>query len=114
MSSQKRSKIRARSPFTGPATCLSRRKCERMLERELCVTNQLGLHARAAAQLVRLASGYKSRITLTRPDNGVTANAKSILSVLHLAAAFGIRMTISVDGADEQDAIEKITRLFAD
>jgi len=85
-----------------------------MLERELCVTNQLGLHARAAAQLVRLASGFACRITLTRQDNGASANAKSILSVLYLAASLGVKITIVADGIDEQDAMQQITKLFTD
>lgn len=85
-----------------------------MLERDISITNALGLHARAAAQLVRLASGFKCRITLHRLDSGVTANAKSILSVLHLAAGCGVNITVTADGADEKDAIEQITKLFAD
>lgn len=85
-----------------------------MLERSLSITNALGLHARAAAQLVRLASGFKCRIILRRLDSGVTANAKSILSVLHLAAGFGIEISVTADGVDEQYAIEQITKLFAD
>jgi len=85
-----------------------------MLEREFSVTNQLGLHARAAAQLVRLASGFQCRIELVRRDNGIAANAKSILSVLHLAAAYGVEMTIIADGIDEREAIDRITMLFTE
>ena len=47
-----------------------------MLETKITVSNQLGLHARAAARLVRLAGNYKSEIELKRMDNGVSANAK--------------------------------------
>ena len=85
-----------------------------MREAELSITNALGLHARAAAHLVRLASGFKCGITLTRLDSGVSANAKSILSVLHLAAGCGTKMIVTADGVDEEDAIERITKLFAD
>lgn len=85
-----------------------------MLERELCVSNQLGLHARAAAQLVRLASKFECRIVLHRDDTGVSANAKSILSVLHLAAGFGVTIRITSDGVDETEALEQIIKLFAD
>ena len=85
-----------------------------MLEQSLRITNALGLHARAAAQLVRLASGFKCRITLTRQDSGVSANAKSILSVLHLAAGYGVYITVTAAGVDEQDAIEHLIKLFAD
>ena len=58
-----------------------------MLESKLLVVNRLGLHARAAAQLVRAAAKFSSSITLFRADRNVFANGKSILSVLALAAA---------------------------
>ena len=83
-----------------------------MLEVTVRVTNTLGLHARAAAQLVRLANSFKSEIVLTRTDTKVTANAKSILSVLNLAAAFGIELQITANGEDESKAITSITSLF--
>lgn len=83
-----------------------------MLESEVKIINPLGLHARAAAQLVRLAGTFSSRIKLKRTDNNVVADAKSILSVLTLAAARGTRLTIEADGADEAEAIEKIAQLF--
>ena len=85
-----------------------------MLEATVRLTNTLGLHARAAAQLVRLANRFKSRIILTRLDSAVTANAKSILSVLSIAASYGVELKITADGVDEQDAIDQITKLFAD
>jgi phosphotransferase system HPr (HPr) family protein len=83
-----------------------------MLEARVRVTNTLGLHARAAAQLVRLANSFESEIILTRPDTRVSANAKSILSVLNLAAALGIDLQITADGTDESEAITAITLLF--
>jgi phosphotransferase system HPr (HPr) family protein len=83
-----------------------------MLEAEVNVTNRLGLHARAAAQLVRLAGQFKSDVKLMRSDNNVVADAKSILSVLRLAAACGALLKIEVDGADEQKAIAAIKELF--
>jgi len=83
-----------------------------MLEAKVKVINQLGLHARAAAQLVRLASKYKSRIHLIRADNAVIADAKSILSVLTLAAAKGTELKIEVNGDDEQTALQATVELF--
>ena len=83
-----------------------------MLEATVRVTNTLGLHARAAAQLVRLANRFKSEIVLTRTDTGISANAKSILSVLNLAAALGAELRISANGDDESEAITGITSLF--
>ena len=85
-----------------------------MLEGSVTVVNQLGLHARAAAQLVRLAGKYRSRITLRRDDSSAFANAKSILSVLALAAPVGTRLHLEAKGEDEQDAFDAITALFAE
>jgi phosphocarrier protein HPr len=85
-----------------------------MLKATVGLTNRLGLHARAAAQLVRLANAFSSEITLHRLDTNVTANAKSILSVLSLSASQGVGLRVIADGADEKEAIERITQLFAD
>lgn len=84
-----------------------------MPEAKLKIINPLGLHARAAAQLVRLAAKYESRILLVRRDSAVSADAKSILSVLTLAAARGTEIDLSVNGADEQAAIKAVAELFA-
>ena len=84
-----------------------------MLERSVRVVNRLGLHARAAAQLVRLAGTFQSSILLIRPDRNVAANAKSILSVLTLAAALGTELMITVEGEDEEAALDEISLLFA-
>jgi len=83
-----------------------------MLEGTVKVVNQLGLHARAAAQLVRAAAGFQSRIHLNRVDRGIQANAKSILSVLTLAAAIGTELILTVEGNDEQNAFDAIELLF--
>jgi len=85
-----------------------------MLERDISITNALGLHARAAAKLVRLANTFDSSVTLTRVDTKISADGKDILSLLQIAAGFGIKLTITVEGVDEQDAIDQITKLFAD
>lgn len=84
-----------------------------MLEGKVKIINQLGLHARAAAQLVRLASGFQSKIQIMRTDNNVMAEAKSILSVLTLAAAKGIELELKVEGDDEQKAFQAVTEIFA-
>ena len=85
-----------------------------MREGSVKVVNPLGLHARAAAQLVRVAGKYRSRITLRREDSASFANAKSILSVLALAAPIGTVLLIEADGADENEAFETVMSLFAD
>ncbi|HEX9962440.1 MAG TPA: HPr family phosphocarrier protein [Pyrinomonadaceae bacterium] len=84
-----------------------------MPEANIKIINQLGLHARAAAQLVRLAGTFKSRVTLMRLDNNVVADAKSILSVLTLAASKGTELRLTVEGADEQEAFGAVKEIFA-
>lgn len=84
-----------------------------MLETTIKIINPLGLHARAAAQLVRLAGKFKSSIKLTRTDNEVLADAKSILSVLTLAAAKGTELRLNVEGADEQEALSAIEEIIS-
>lgn len=83
-----------------------------MLKGKIKICNPLGLHARAAAQLVRLAGRFKSSVKLRRADNGVVADAKSILSVLTLAASKGIELEIEVEGADEAEALRAIEEIF--
>jgi phosphotransferase system HPr (HPr) family protein len=83
-----------------------------MLEARVEVLNSLGLHARAAAHLVRTASKFQSKIILTRLDNAVMANAKSILSVLTLAASAGTTLILNAEGHDEASAFDAIQELF--
>lgn len=83
-----------------------------MLEGKVKVINPLGLHARAAAVLVRLAGKYESKIIIARTDKNVIADAKSILSVLTLAAAKGTHLEISVNGEDEAEAFKAICEVF--
>lgn len=84
-----------------------------MAERRLQVTSRLGLHARAAANLVRVASQFKSRLTLQRLDGNAEADAKSILSILTLAASRGTDLKIVASGEDEQEALEAVVGLFS-
>ena len=81
-----------------------------MLERELTVSNRLGLHARATAKLVQLLSGFRANATLVA--KGREVNAKSIMGVMMLAAAQGTPVTVRVDGDDEAAALEAVTALF--
>ena len=86
-----------------------------MLARRVFVSNRLGLHARAAAKLVRAASAFRSRVTLERADGGAaSADAKSILSVLTLAAARGTELRVTAEGADEEAALSAVVQLFED
>ena len=83
-----------------------------MLERRIKIVNALGLHARAAAQLVRLAATLDSVIILKRDDTGIEVNARSILDILYLAAGKGTELRINFDGADEIEASEAVEQLF--
>lgn len=85
-----------------------------MIERTLLVQTRLGLHARAAAKLVRVASGFKSSVLLSRLDGSASADAKSILNVLMLAASQGTQLKASIEGADEDAAMKAIIQLFAE
>ena len=82
-----------------------------MVEREVVIVNKLGLHARAAAKLVNLASQFESDIHLLR--NGQEVNGKSIMGVMMLAAAKGTPICIRASGPDEKEAVEKIEELIA-
>lgn len=84
-----------------------------MIERHVVITNRLGLHARAAALLVRTANTFQSAIRLERVDGTATADAKSILSVLMLAAARGTELRVTAEGADEDKAVNALCELFA-
>ena len=81
-----------------------------MREASLEVTNILGLHARAAAKVVSVASRYSARIRILKDDREV--DAKSIMGLLMLGAAKGTRLTVRVEGEDEIQAMEELTDLF--
>jgi phosphocarrier protein HPr len=83
-----------------------------MQQREVEIINKLGLHARASAKLTQLASRYQSDVQMSR--NGRKVNAKSIMGVMMLAAGKGSKVTIEIEGADEQDAMEAIVALIGD
>ena len=82
-----------------------------MYERRVTVVNRLGLHARAAAKLVRAAGVFRSSVRLERTDGGASADAKSILSVLALAAARGTELRVVGTGPDEREAVEAVCAL---
>ena len=82
-----------------------------MTTRTVPVVNQLGMHARAAAKFVHLAARFQSHITVARDAREM--DGKSIMGLLLLAAARGTLVTISADGADEQDAVAALCELVA-
>ncbi len=76
------------------------------------IVNKLGLHARAAAKLVRLANRFSSDIRLAR--EGVEVNGKSIMGVLMLAAACRSLLDVRAEGPDAREAVDAIGALIAD
>ena len=81
-----------------------------MLEKEIVVSNKLGLHARASAKLVQLVQGFKSTVWLV--SKGREVNAQSIMGVMMLAAGIGTPLTIRAEGVDEQQALDAVVNLF--
>jgi phosphocarrier protein HPr len=80
-----------------------------MMSRPATVVNELGLHARAAARFVQLATRFQSNIRVAR--NARVMDGKSIMGILLLAAARGTTITISADGPDEQAAVAALVEL---
>ena len=80
-----------------------------MKRKEVEIKNKLGLHARPASLLVKLAGKFESEIQLMKDDTEV--NAKSILGVMMLAAGPGQKITITADGGDETEAVDAISSL---
>ncbi len=81
-----------------------------MIERELVISNRLGLHARATAKLVQAVSGFRCGVTVAA--KGREVNAKSIMGVMLLAAGQGTAVTVRTDGEDEAGAMDAVIALF--
>jgi len=81
-----------------------------MIQREIEITNKLGLHARASAKLTQLAAKFQSDVWMTR--NARRVNAKSIMGVMMLAAGKGAKVVLETDGADEQACFDALLGLI--
>ena len=81
-----------------------------MRSEDVTIINRLGLHARAAAQLLKLANQFKSDITIVK--DGHSANAKTIMELLMLAATKGTLLTIKAEGDDKNEAVDAILELI--
>jgi phosphocarrier protein len=81
-----------------------------MQNRNFTIVNRLGLHARAAAQLVQTANQFSSEINLVKDD--IEVNGKSIMGILLLAAPQGTELAVIVEGDDEQQAMDVIAKLI--
>ncbi len=80
-------------------------------ERRVTVINELGLHARPAAEFVKLAGRFKSEITVAK--DGEPVNGKSIMGVMTLAAECGAELTLRAEGADAEVAVAALEALVA-
>ena len=81
-----------------------------MIQRELTIINRLGMHARAAAKFVSLASQFDSEIELEKGNRRV--NGKSIMGVMMLAASRGSTVRLLIDGEDEESAMDALAGLI--
>ncbi len=80
------------------------------LEQEFIVANRLGIHARVAAQIVKVASQFESEILISK--SGVTVNSKSILDLMTLVCPIGSIVHISAQGPDASEALNALAILF--
>lgn len=81
-----------------------------MTEKNVTVTNPLGVHARPSAMIVQTASKFRAEVSLIKDGNLV--NAKSMLGVMTLAAEMGSVVTIRAEGSDEEKAVDALVRVF--
>ena len=81
-----------------------------MIEKEVTIINKLGLHARAAAKLVSLASKFSCDVQVAK--EGRQVNGKSIMGVMMLAASKDSTITLITDGEDEHQALEEMENLI--
>jgi len=83
-----------------------------MIKTDITISNKLGLHARAAAKLTKLAAGYPCEVWMSKGERRI--NAKSIMGVMMLAAGIGSTVTLETDGEHEQPAMDALRALIDD
>lgn len=82
-------------------------------EKTVMITNELGLHARPAAMLVKTANQFKSEIIITKVADGETVNGKSIMGVMMLAASKGTKLILHAEGEDSEQAVEALDKVIS-
>ena len=82
-----------------------------MIERVVTIANKNGLHARPAAEVVKLAAKFKSDIRLARDE--LEVNGKSIMGVMMLAAEYGAALNVRAEGPDAKEAVDALTTLIS-
>jgi phosphocarrier protein len=83
-----------------------------MIQKNVTISNKLGLHARASAKLTKLAGSYPCEVWVSRGERRV--NAKSIMGVMMLAAGLGTEVTVETNGEREQEAMDALLALIND
>ena len=83
----------------------------KVIERKVIILNSMGLHARPAAQFVKIASRFKSDVYISKNNREV--NGKSIMGVMMLAAEKGSELTLKVDGKDQTHAMQALVELVS-
>jgi len=83
-----------------------------MLTKDIPIINRLGLHARAAAKLAKTAGQFSAKIQVKNGDS--SADAKSVMSLMLLAAIRGTTLSVTIEGADENSAMNAIETLIND
>ena len=81
-----------------------------MKEFKYIITDPLGMHARPAGMLVKAAAPYASKITVTAPTG--TADAKRLMALMRLAVKQGMELTVTIEGADEEQAATQLQAFF--
>ena len=81
-----------------------------MIVKEFTIKNKYGIHARPAGLLVKTSSKFKSQVYISK--DGQEVNAKSIMGVLMLEAAFGSKVSVRIYGEDEHEAMEAISQVI--
>ena len=83
-----------------------------MIQASVTISNKLGLHARASAKLTKLAGSFLCEVWISKGERRV--NAKSIMGVMMLAAGIGSEVTLETEGAQEQEAMDRLIALIND
>lgn len=83
-----------------------------MISKQLTILNKLGIHARPAAQFVRVASRFESDVTVEKDEDRV--DGKSIMGIMMLAVGWGATIQVCVDGPDEVECMAALEKLIQD
>ena len=85
---------------------------QKKVEKTLTIQNKLGLHARAAAELVKVTSDFRSGVTINK--DGLQVNGKSIMGIMMLAASKGTKVTVTAEGPDAVECMAAVEKIFND